>query len=123
MRLARLVSCAVLALAAALAGPPPALAACADEIGKLMSRDTEKLATRYNRVSTRIERQGPDPKLVAEGCRIARALEPRLLEQIAALRQSGCSKDPSVGAMVADIVRGHEADLAAMRKATAATCR
>jgi hypothetical protein len=121
MLVARLACCAALALVAL--PPGPARADCAAEIGKLMSRDTEKLTTRYNRFSARMEKQGASPKLVAEGCRIARALEPKLVEQISALRQSGCSKDPNVGTMVADIVRGHEADLAAMRKTTASACR
>ena len=44
-------------------------------------------------------------------------------EQLAALKQSGCSKDPDMGMAVADLVRGHEADLAAVRKTAAATCK
>jgi hypothetical protein len=100
-----------------------ARADCAEAVGKLMSRDTEKLTTRYNRITQRIEKQGRTPNLVAEGCRIARQLEPKLAEQIAALKQSGCTKDPAVGTMVTDIVRGHEDDLANMRKTTLAGCR
>ena len=106
-------------LMAALLAPQAVRADCAQEISQLMSRDTEKLTTRYNRVLQRIEKQGPSPSLVAEECRIARALQPMLIEQVAALRQSGCSKDPQVGAMVADIVRGHEDDLAMLRKSAA----
>ena len=102
--------------------PGIARADCAATISKLMSKDTEKLATRYQRVTKRMEK-GRSASLVAESCRIARALEPQLSEQIAALKQSGCSKDPDVGAMVADIVRGHEDDLASIRKATRATCK
>ena len=108
-----------LALVASLLMPQAARADCAQEISKLMSRDTEKLTTRYNRVLKRIEKQGESPSLLAEECRITRALQPMLSEQVAALRQSGCSKDPQVGAMVADIVRGHEDDLAMLRKSAA----
>ena len=97
---------------------------CAQEVGRLMSKDTEKLATRYQRVARRIETQGRSPNLVAEGCRIARALGPQLEDQIAALKQSSCAKDPNMRAMIADIVRGHEDDLATMRKASSgADCR
>jgi hypothetical protein len=119
--LVRLACCAALAIA--VLAPSGVRADCASQISQLMSRDTEKLTTRYNRISSRLQKQGASPKLVAEGCRVARALEPRLVEQIAALRQSSCSKDPSVGTMVADIVRGHEDDLAAMRKATRTVCK
>jgi hypothetical protein len=87
-----------------------------------MSKDTEKLSTRYQRVTKRMEK-GRSAKLVAESCRIARALEPKLAGQIAALKQSGCAKDPEVGAMVSDIVRGHEDDLATLRKTTQGDCR
>ena len=90
----------------------------------MMSKDTEKLTTRYNRVSKRIEQHGSSPGLVAEECRVARQLAPRLEDQLAALKQSGCTKDPQVGAMIADIVRGHEDDLAQMRRTTSrAECR
>ena len=106
-------------LAASILLPLTARADCALEISRLMSRDTEKLTTRYNRVVKRIEKQGPNPRLVAEECRVARQLQPKLSEQITALRHSGCSKDPQVGVMVADIVRGHEDDLAMLRKTAA----
>lgn len=96
--------------------PGGAHADCANTVGKLMSKDTEKLTTRYQRVAKRMEK-GRSAKLVAEGCRIARVLEPRLADQIAALKQSGCAKDPEVGTMIADIVRAHEDDLANVRKA------
>ena len=46
---------------------------CADEISKLMSKDTEKLTTRYQRVTKQIQEKGASPKLLAEECRIARA--------------------------------------------------
>jgi hypothetical protein len=108
-----------LTLVALLLSPQAVRADCAQEISKLMSRDTEKLTTRYNRVLKRIEKQGPSPSLVAEECRITRALQPMLSDQVAALRQSGCSKDPQVGAMVADIVRGHEDDLAMLKRSAA----
>ncbi len=98
-----------------------ARANCAGTISKLMSKDTEKLSTRYQRVTKRME-TGRNPKLVAESCKIARTLEPKLADQIAALKESGCVKDPEVGAMVADIVRGHEDDLATLRK-SARDCR
>lgn len=115
--LVRLACAMILAIATLL--PRAAQADCAQEISKLMSRDAEKLTTRYNRVLKRIEKQGTSARLVAEECRIAKALRPMLAEQIAALKQSGCSKDPQVGAMVADIVRGHEDDLAMLRKTAA----
>jgi hypothetical protein len=99
-----------------------AYAACAGTVSQLMSKDTEKLSTRYQRVTKRMEKER-SAKLVAESCRIARALEPKLSDQIAALKQSGCSKDPEVGSMVADIVRGHEDDLASLRKTARADCR
>ncbi len=111
-----------LATAAMLVVPGVSHANCAGTISRLMSKDTEKLVTRYQRIAKRMEKER-SPKLAAEGCRIARALEPKLTEQIAALKQSGCTKDPEVGAMVADIVRGHEDDLAGLRKATRADCR
>ncbi len=109
----------VIALALAVLPSQVAYADCAQEISKLMSREAEKLTTRYNRVLKRIEKQGTSARLVAEECRIAKTLRPLLTEQIAALKQSGCSKDPQVGAMVADIVRGHEDDLAMLRKTAA----
>ena len=97
---------------------------CADEISKLMSKDTEKLTTRYQRVTRQIQEKGSSPKLVQEECRIARELGPRLEGQLAALKQSGCVKDPQMGNMIADIVRGHEDDLAMARKTTARSeCR
>ena len=54
---------------------------CADEISKLMSKDTEKLTTRYQRVTKQIQDKGSSPKLVQEECRIARELSPRLEDQ------------------------------------------
>ena len=97
---------------------------CADEISKLMSKDTEKLTTRYQRVTKQIQEKGSSPKLVQEECRIARELGPRLADQLAAMKQSGCVKDPQMGNMIADIVRGHEDDLAMARKTTARSdCR
>ena len=107
-----------------LAWPQIANAGCAEQIGQLMSRDTEKLTTRFNKISKRIQQQGASPKLLAEECRIARQLKPKLENQLAALKQSGCAKDPEVGGMIADIVRGHEDDLAMARKSTARSeCR
>lgn len=118
--LVRIACC--LAIVVAVPVPGHARANCAGTISQLMSKDTEKLATRYQRVAKRMEKER-SPKLIAEGCRIARALEPRLAEQIDALKQSGCAKDPEVGAMVVDIVRGHEDDLASIRKSTRVDCR
>ena len=119
---ARFACC--LLVAASMLMPRVAHAGCAEEISKLMSRDTEKLTTRYNRVTKQIEQRGASPRLIQEECRIARQLRPRLEDQLAALKQSGCLKDPQVGSMVADIVRGHEDDLAMARKATARSeCR
>jgi hypothetical protein len=117
LMLVRLACC--FALAAAVLMPHGARAQnCAEEISKLMSKDTEKLTTRYNRVTKQIQEKGANPKLVQEECRIARQLRPRLEDQLAAMKQSGCVKDPQMGNMIADIVRGHEDDLAMARKTT-----
>jgi hypothetical protein len=113
--------CCLLVVSAAFLAPVHAEADCANTISKLMSRDTEKLITRYQRIAKRVEKQHKS-KLPPEGCRVARVLEPRLAGQIAALKESGCAKDPNVGPMLVDIVRGHEDDLAGLRKARAA-CR
>lgn len=107
-----------LAVCVVLWAPAAAQANCANEISRLMSKDTEKMLSRYNRVTRRIEREGSNPHLRAEECRIARQLEPQLANQVAALKQSHCRRDPSVATMLADIVRGHEDDLAVLRKAT-----
>jgi hypothetical protein len=120
--LVRLVGCVVVAVA--VLSSQGARAGCAEEISKLMSKDTEKLTTRFNKVSQQIQRKGASPRLVAEECRIARQLKPRLENQLAALKQSGCIKDPQMGQMVADIVRGHEDDLAAAsRSSSRLECR
>jgi hypothetical protein len=120
-----LVRLACVATLVVLALPPRiARADCSEQIGKLMSKDTEKLTTRYNRITKQIKEKGATPRLVAEECRIARQLMPRLEGQIAALKQSGCTKDPQMGNMVADIVRGHEDDLAMATKTSARSdCR
>jgi len=115
--LVRLGCC--VALAIAVLAPQGARADCAQEISQLMSRDTEKLTTRFNRVTKRIQQHGATARLRAEECRIARQLKPRLESQLAALKQSGCVKDPQMGGMIADIVRGHEDDLAQARKSSA----
>jgi hypothetical protein len=113
-----------LTLAIAMLVPTGARADCAQEISQLMSKDTEKLTTRFNRISKRIQSEGASPKLLAEECRIARALGPRLESQLAALKQSGCVKDPQMSGMIADIVRGHEDDLALARRSSARSeCR
>lgn len=121
----RLGCCAFIVLAATAVGPLPAAAQenCAAQVGKLMSRQVDKLNTSYHRISERLEREGSNSRLAAQGCRIARALEPRLRRQLAALKRSGCSKDPDMGMAVTDLMRGHEADLAAVRKTAAATCK
>lgn len=119
--LLRLTWCLAFAFSVLATGNAQA-ANCSGTVSQLMSKDTEKLSTRYQRVTKRMEK-GRSASLVAESCRIARALEPMLAEQIAALKQSGCVKDPEVGPMVADIVRGHEDDLASLRKSTRADCR
>jgi hypothetical protein len=114
----------VLALGLTALTPGPARAGCADEISKLMSQDTERMLSLYIQVTRRIEREGPTPSLRAEECRIARQLEPQLAGQIAALKQSNCRRDPRVATALAEIVRGHEDDLADLRKVTAlAECR
>ena len=108
--LVRLACCVVMAVSVLM--PHGARAAdCADEISKLMSKDTEKLTTRYQKITKQIQQRGASPKLLAEECRIARQLSPRLEGQLAALKQSGCVKDPQMGTMIADIVRGHHAIL------------
>ena len=113
-----------LAVAIAVLAPQGARADCAQEISQLMSKDTEKLTTRFNRVAKKIKEKGASPRLLAEECKIARALEPRLASQLAALKQSGCVKDPQMGGMIADIVRGHEGDLALARRSSARSdCR
>ena len=113
-----------IALAVLMLMPQSARASCADEISKLMSKDTEKLTTRYQRVTKQIQEKGANPKLVAEECRIARELGPRLEDQLAAMKQSGCARDPQMGNMIADIVRGHEDDLALARRTTSRSeCR
>ena len=121
--LVRLACC--VALVGCVVTPHGASAAdCAEQIGKLMSKDTEKLTTRYQRISKQIQQRGASPKLLAEECKIARQLGPRLEGQLAALKQSGCIKDPEMGSMIADIVRGHEDDLAMARKTTSRSeCR
>src|SRR5712692_316183 len=118
MRLACAVAIAIITLAINIIAPGPAQAGCADEISRLMSKDTERMLSQYNRVTRRIEREGANPSLRAEECRIARQLEPQLANQVAALKQSHCRRDPSVAVMLADIVRGHEGDLAVLRKVT-----
>jgi hypothetical protein len=125
--LVRLGCCLVVgaAMLAAVFAPCIAHADCAEEVSKLMSKDTEKLTTRYQRITRQIEQsKGPGGKLIQEECRIARQLKPRLEDQLAALKQSGCLKDPQMGNMIADIVRGHEDDLAAASRSTARSeCR
>jgi len=120
--LVRLGCC--VAVAVAVLAPAGARADCAQEISQLMSKDTEKLTTRFQRISKKIQSEGASPKLLAEECRVARALQPQLESQLTALKQSGCIRDPQMGGMVADIVRGHEDDLAQARKSSARTdCR
>jgi hypothetical protein len=97
----------------------PVHASCSQEISRLMSKETERMLSRYNRITRRIEREGPTPNLRAEECRIAKRLEPQLASQIAAMKQSTCQRDPSTASVLADIVRGHEGDLAVLRKVTA----
>lgn len=115
--------CLVLLTIAAFA-PQAARADCAQQVSQLMSKDTEKLTTRYQRVTKQIKQSGASPKLIAEECRIARQLQPKLESQLAALKQSGCVKDPQVSGMIADIVRGHEDDLElARRSSSRSECR
>jgi hypothetical protein len=124
MMLVRLGFCAVALTMALMSNPAAAAPDCSEEVSKLMSKDTEKLATRYQRIAKRMEKQGKNPSLMAEGCRIARALGPQLEDQIAALKQSSCAKNPNTRAMITDIVRGYEDDLASMRQVTGgADCR
>jgi len=106
------------AVAVAAVAPGVAHAGCAEDVSRLMSKVTERLLSQYNRISRRIEREGATPSLRAEECRVARQLEPQLAVQIAALKQLSCRREPSAATMVADIVRGHEDDLAILRKVT-----
>jgi hypothetical protein len=120
------LGCCLIVAAAILAPHGVRAADCAAEVSKLMSKDTEKLTTRYQRVIKQIAQSkgGSTAKLLQEECRIARQLKPRLEDQLAALKQSGCIKDPQMGNMIADIVRGHEDDLAAASRSTARSeCR
>ena len=121
--LVRLGCC--LLIGAAILAPGIARAGCSEELSKLMSKDTEKLTTRFQRIAKQIEQsKGSSAKLIQEQCRIARQLKPRLEDQLAALKQSGCLKDPQMGNMIADIVRGHEDDLAAASRSSARSeCR
>ena len=121
--LVRLGCC--LLIGAAILAPGVARAGCSEELSKLMSKDTEKLTTRFQRIAKQIEQsKGSSAKLIQEQCRIARQLKPRLEGQLAALKQSGCLKDPQMGNMIADIVRGHEDDLAAASRSSARSeCR
>jgi hypothetical protein len=122
--LVRLACCVALVGCLAMPRGASAAADCADQVSKLMSKDTEKLTTRFQRIAKQIQDRGASPKLIAEGCRVARQLEPRLENQLAALKQSGCGKDPAMGNMIADIVRGHEDDLALARQtASRSECR
>jgi hypothetical protein len=114
--LARLVC--VVALGVVALGPGVAFAGCAEDVSRLMSKDTERLLSQYNRITRRIDREGPTANLRAEECRIARQLEPQLASQVAAMKESRCRRDPSVANMLADIVQGHEEDLAVLRKVT-----
>jgi len=104
-------------IAAAIA-PAGARAGCQDEVSRLISPDTEKMLSRYYRITRRIEREGTSPGLRAEECRIARQLEPQLAGEVEALKQTRCRRDPSVSNMITDLVRGREDDLATLRKAT-----
>lgn len=117
----RLVGAVVLAVLA----PAVAQANCSQKLDGLMShmRDTDTLTSKYNQVKTRIERRGRTAALVAQECRIARQLEPRLASQLAELKGTGCAKDPKIGAMLGDIVRGHEDDLTSTRQSLVADCR
>jgi len=116
--------CLGLIFATMVVAPGAARAGCAQEISRLMSKNTERLTSRYYQLNRRIERQGENPSLRAEECRIAKLLEPALASQIAALKRSNCRQDPSVAAMVADIVRGHEDELALIRAVIArADCK
>ena len=120
--LVRLLCC--VAFSIMVLAPHSARADCTTDISKLMSKDTEKLTTRFNRVARQAQQRGAGAKVLKEECRIARQLKPRLEDQLAALKPSGCAKDPRVGAMIADIVRGHEDDLAAATKTAARSeCR
>src|SRR3954465_15901109 len=73
---------------------------CAEEISKLMSKDTEKLTTRFQRVTKQIQEKGSSPNVIQEECRIARELGPRLDDQLAAMKQSDFVKFPQIGSLI-----------------------
>jgi len=54
----RLACCVVLAATISVAVRRARAGDCADEISKLMSKDTEKLTTRYNRITKQIQEKG-----------------------------------------------------------------
>jgi hypothetical protein len=116
--LRRLALFGALVFGLAVSASGAAKANCAQDVSRLISKDTERLLSQYNRVTRRIQREGSSPGLRAEECRLARLLEPQLAGQIEALKQSRCRRDPNAATMVSDIVRGHESDLAAMREVT-----
>jgi|DewCreStandDraft_4_1066084.scaffolds.fasta_scaffold32105_3 hypothetical protein len=122
MRLFALVCVAAFGLAGL--APRSAHADCLQDISRLMSRDVERLLSKYHRITRRLQREGPNARLRAEECRLARLLEPQLAGQIEALKQSRCRRDPAAAAMVSDIMRGHEADLDLIRQVrTRPECR
>src|SRR5258705_9307894 len=89
LMLVRLGCC--LLIGAAILAPGVARAGCCEELRKLMSKDTEKLTARFQRIAKQIEQsKGSSAKLIQEQCGIARQLKPRLEDQLAALKQSGC---------------------------------
>ena len=106
----------VLAFALTAGAAGTAYAGCQEDVSRLMSKDTEKMLSQYNRITRRIEREGLSASLRAEECRIAKLLEPQLAEQIAALKHLSCRREPSAAIMIADILREHEVDLAALRR-------
>jgi hypothetical protein len=108
----------VLMLGIAVFAPGLARARCADEVSRLMSKDTERLLTHYNRVSRRIEKEGATPSLRAEECRVAKQLESEYDSQLAALKQLRCRREENEVTMIADFVRTREDDLAMLRRVT-----
>lgn len=98
--------------------------ACSQKMQELalQMRGTDLATSKYNRLLSKIEKSKRSPRLFAEACRIAKALAPRLATQLAELKQSGCTREAETAAMMSDIMRSHEDDLASTRKFMASGC-
>ena len=95
--LVRLACC--VALAAAMLMPHGARAQnCAEEISKLMSKDTEKLTTRYQRITKQIQEKGASAEAARRRSAASPAqLGPRLEDQLAAHEAVRLRQGPADG--------------------------